>query len=247
MACRALLDDVLQFLGGSTVSSAPLHCDCPAPKGESALVSDPPRHSARSVFSLVSLCNAGNAMMTSKNKEAVHFTLPATKAPNLNFLFSFLFCSSFPFVVVGFSCDIVMTEEKRFARSQKFGNPDQMWKIQAEEQGLQLGDIFCTDPDRADPEPMVSTRTVRGRGGGDREGGGEGERIHIVSADHHLPRWLHHGTFIQLRGPLNIQCSEPVTHYVEHHFVWLRGRGVKLVTPIGESKTVAKPSETVRF
>lgn len=46
------------------------------------------------------------------------------------------------------------------ARSHKFGNPDQMWSIQAEEQGLRLSDIFCEDPDRADPEPMVSTSVV---------------------------------------------------------------------------------------
>lgn len=56
-----------------------------------------------------------------------------------------------------------MTEEKRFARSQKFNISDQMWSIQAEEQGLSPADIFCVDPDRADPEPMVSeTRERRG-------------------------------------------------------------------------------------
>lgn len=49
----------------------------------------------------------------------------------------------------------VMSEEKRHARSQKFSIPDQMWGIQAKEQGLEAGDIFCRDPDRADPEPMV--------------------------------------------------------------------------------------------
>lgn len=52
----------------------------------------------------------------------------------------------------------VMTDEKRYARSQKFNISDQMWSIQVEEQGLQPGDIFCGDPDRADPEPMVSNR-----------------------------------------------------------------------------------------
>ena len=51
-----------------------------------------------------------------------------------------------------------MTEEKRFARSQKFSIPDQMWKIQAEEQGLRPADIFCRDPDRADPQSMVRKR-----------------------------------------------------------------------------------------
>eukprot|EP00752_Nemacystus_decipiens_P004560 g4162.t1 len=51
----------------------------------------------------------------------------------------------------------MMTDEKRFARSQKFNISDQMWSIQAEEQGLTPGDIFCSDPDRADPEPMATT------------------------------------------------------------------------------------------
>ncbi|CAM9095482.1 unnamed protein product [Pylaiella littoralis] len=51
----------------------------------------------------------------------------------------------------------MMTEEKRFARSQKFNITDQMWSIQAEEQGLRPKDIFCPDPDRADPEPMATT------------------------------------------------------------------------------------------
>eukprot|EP00903_Cladosiphon_okamuranus_P019531 g17962.t1 len=49
----------------------------------------------------------------------------------------------------------MMTDEKRFARSQKFNISDQMWSIQAEEQGLTPRDIFCSDPDRADPEPML--------------------------------------------------------------------------------------------
>lgn len=53
------------------------------------------------------------------------------------------------------STGAVMTDEKRFARSQKFNISDQMWSIQAEEQGLTPGDMFCSDPDRADPEPMV--------------------------------------------------------------------------------------------
>ncbi|CAM9930376.1 unnamed protein product, partial [Hapterophycus canaliculatus] len=51
----------------------------------------------------------------------------------------------------------MMTEEKRFARSQKFNISDQMWGIQAEDQGLRPADIFCQDPDRADPEPMATT------------------------------------------------------------------------------------------
>lgn len=65
---------------------------------------------------------------------------------------------------------VVMTEEKRYARSQKFSIPDQMWSIQAEEQGMRPADIFCQDPDRDDPEPMVRRqsrewRTWRGGGG----------------------------------------------------------------------------------
>ena len=62
---------------------------------------------------------------------------------------------------------IVMTEEKRYARSQKFSIPDQMWSIQAEDQGMRPADIFCQDPDRADPEPMVRRRWWEGGNGGE--------------------------------------------------------------------------------
>lgn len=57
-----------------------------------------------------------------------------------------------------------MTDEKRFSRSQKFNISDQMWSIQAGEQGLTAGDIFCSDPDRADPEPMVRDWLLERRG-----------------------------------------------------------------------------------
>lgn len=55
----------------------------------------------------------------------------------------------------------VISDEKRYARSQKFRIPDQMWSIQAKEQGLRPVDIFCKDQDRADPEPMVRRMAER--------------------------------------------------------------------------------------